>query len=50
MYMVFVGGRRVGMHVFYKKFLTTSSLSSTHLGSIVIFASCVVGTCSILCG
>ena len=33
--------------LFYKIILTTSAVSSTNLGSILIFASCVVGTCSI---
>ena len=36
--------------VIYKIILTTSAVSSTNLGSILIFASCVVGTCSVLCG
>ena len=37
---------------FYKIILTTSAVSSTNLGSILIFASCVVvGTLAIiLCG
>ena len=35
--------------IFYNFFLRTSAVSSTNLGSILIFASYVVGTCSILC-
>ena len=32
----------------YKKKLRTSAVSSTNFRSILIFASCVVGTCNIL--
>ena len=35
--------------VFYKNSSKTSAVSSTNFGSILIFASCVVGTCNILC-
>ena len=35
---------------FYRSILRTSAVSSTNLGSILIFGSCVVGTCNILCG
>ena len=34
----------------FKIILRTSAVSSTKLGSILIFASCVVGTCNIQCG
>ena len=34
----------------YKNISRTSAVSSTNFGSIPIFASCVVGTCNILCG
>ena len=33
----------------YKNISRTSAVSSTNFGSILIFASCVVGTCNILC-
>ena len=36
--------------LFYKHISRTSAVSSTNFGSILIFASCVVGTCNILCG
>ena len=36
--------------IFYKNISRTSAVSSTNFGSILIFASCVVGTCNILCG
>ena len=37
--------------LFYQKcFLRTSAVSSMTFGSLLIFASCVVGTCNILCG
>ena len=39
-----------GNLVFYKNILRTSAVSSTNFGSILIFASCVVGTCNILQG
>ena len=32
----------------YKIILRTSAVSSTNLGSILIFASCVIGTCNVL--
>ena len=35
---------------FYKNISRTSAVSPMNFGSILIFASCVVGTCSILCG
>ena len=34
---------------FYKNISRTSAVSSTNFGPILIFASCVVGTCDILC-
>ena len=34
---------------FYKIIPRASAVSSTNLGSILIFASCVVGPCNILC-
>ena len=36
--------------LFYTNISRTSAVSSTNFGSILIFASCVVGTCNILCG
>ena len=36
--------------VFINKKIRTSAVSSTNYGSILIFASCVVGTCNILYG
>ena len=36
------------MRLVYKKNLKTSAVSSTNFGSILVFASCVVGTCNIL--
>ena len=35
-------------HIFYENISGTSAVSSTNFGSILIFASCVVGTCKIL--
>ena len=37
-------------YIFYTNILRTSAMSSTNFGSILIFASCVVGTRNILCG
>ena len=34
--------------LFYEHISRTSAVSSTNFGSILIFASCVVGTCNIL--
>ena len=34
----------------YKTVLRTSAVSSTNFGSILIFASCIVDTCNVLCG
>ena len=36
--------------LFYKHIFRTSALSSTNIASILIFSSCVIGTCNILCG
>ena len=35
---------------FYNNISRTSAVSSTNFGSILIFASCAVGACNILCG
>ena len=35
--------------LFYKNISRTTAASSTNFGSILIFASCVVGNCNILC-
>ena len=37
------------LFLFYTNISRTSAVSSTNFGSILIFASCVVGTCNILC-
>ena len=36
--------------LFYNNISRTSAVSSTNFGSILIFASCIVGTRNILCG
>ena len=36
--------------IFYTYISRTSAVSSTNFGSMLIFASCVVGTCNVLCG
>ena len=38
------------MRLVYKKNLKTSAVSSTNFGSILVFASCVVGTCNAYVG
>ena len=48
--MVSVGIFILGGELFYTNIPSTSAVSSTNFGSILIFASCVVGTCNILCG
>ena len=46
MMVVATADRKVSVHVYFIKNISrTSAVSSTNFGSILIFASCVVGTC-----
>ena len=48
-YFLFFSTTMVGVGILYN-ISRASAASSTNFGSILIFASCVVGTCNILCG